>query len=122
MVDPFTFTIDRTFDPHLLANLRASRVSIVSPDCDVTITRVFSFISGSLYLNSDAISTFTGIFSSFSIMALPTIPACIAVPHATTVMFSRFLNTSSSIPSSVKSGSEFTILGVMVFLRASGCS
>ena len=53
----------------------AARVSRVSPDWLITISKVFLSINGSLYLNSDAISGSTGICANFSIAYLPTSPA-----------------------------------------------
>jgi len=50
----------------LFASLIAAMVSIVSPDCDMAITRLGLGIMGSLYLNSDAISTSTGILANLS--------------------------------------------------------
>ena len=58
-------------------------MSAVSPDWDTTIINVLSVIIGSLYLNSDAISTSTGILANFSITVLPSKPAWYAVPQAT---------------------------------------
>ena len=81
---PFALTTARVLAPSSLASLIAARLSAVSPDCEIIITRSLSVIRGSLYLNSEAISTITGTFASFSITYLPTIPACIAVPQATT--------------------------------------
>ena len=81
--EPTTFVTAKIFAPLLLDSLRAANVSAVSPDWEIKITRVFSSINGSLYLNSDAISVITGIFANFSIATLPTSPAWNAVPHAT---------------------------------------
>ena len=58
-------------------------MSAVSPDWEIKIHKVFSSIIGSLYLNSEAISTSVGILQSFSIAFFPLRPACIAVPQAT---------------------------------------
>ena len=58
-------------------------MSAVSPDWDKKIHKVLSSTIGSLYLNSDAISTSVGILQSFSIEFFPVSPACIAVPQAT---------------------------------------
>ena len=58
-------------------------VSAVSPDCEIKIHRVLSFTIGSLYLNSEAISTSVGILQIRSIIFLAAKPACIAVPQAT---------------------------------------
>ena len=85
--EPLTLTIAIVSAPLCFASSKAAFVSAVSPDCDITIIRSPSPISGSLYLNSDAISTTTGTLTSFSITYFPTIPACIAVPQATMYIF-----------------------------------
>jgi len=53
----------------------AAIVSIVSPDCEITIPKSFSPTIGSLYLNSEASSTLTGIPRTFSNKSLPNKPA-----------------------------------------------
>ena len=68
------FVISRVIAPSSLANLRAFRVSAVSPDWEIKITKVFLSINGSLYLNSEASSQITGIFVSLSIKDLATRP------------------------------------------------
>ena len=78
--------------------------------------------TGCSYLNSDAISTETGIPNLFFKRAFPTIPAYMAVPHATTVMSLISSKNESGILSSSKQGSESFILGVMVLVIAVGCS
>ena len=55
-------------------------------------------------------------------MVFPTIPAYMAVPHATIVMSLTSSKNESGMPSSVKSGRESLILGVIVFVIAAGCS
>ena len=53
--------------------------------------KVLSSIIGSLYLNSEAISTSVGILHKRSIIHLPANPACIAVPQATKyILFNPF--------------------------------
>ena len=122
MVEPFTLTMERVTEPRLLARFMAASVSMVSPDCDMTMTRVLESISGSSYRNSDAMDTVTGIRSMGSISAFATIPACMAVPQAIIRTWEHSANMESGIPSSLKSGRRSNILGRMVFLRASGCS
>ena len=61
--------------PICLQFLRAAKVSAVSPDWLTTITKDLSVTSGFLYLNSDAISTSTGILANDSIKFFPTRPA-----------------------------------------------
>ena len=100
----------------------ASLVSAVSPDCDISMTRSFLPIIGSLYLNSDAISTVTLVLATFSIIYFPTIPAYIAVPQATTKILSYPASTSSVRPHSEKSTIPSLIRGVIVVLMAVGCS
>ena len=85
--EPFTLTIANTFAPLSFANFKAAFVSAVSPDCEITITKSSGVTIGSLYLNSDAISTVTSVLANFSITYFPTIPAWLAVPHATTNTF-----------------------------------
>ena len=75
--------IARVFAPFSLESFNAAIVSAVSPDWDIKIHKVLSSIIGSLYLNSEAISTSVGILQSFSKIFLATKPACIAVPQAT---------------------------------------
>ena len=53
--------------PFSFDNFKAAIVSAVSPDWDKKIHKVLSSTIGSLYLNSDAISTSVGILQSFSI-------------------------------------------------------
>ena len=79
-LDGYITTNIRTVD---FDNFNAAIVSAVSPDCEMKIHKVFLSIIGSLYLNSEAISTVTGILQSFSIAIFPDSPACIAVPQAT---------------------------------------
>ena len=55
-------------------------------------------------------------------MVFPIIPAYMAVPHATIVMSLTSSKNESGMPSSVKSGRESLILGVIVFVIAAGCS
>jgi DNA-binding NarL/FixJ family response regulator len=64
---------------------------MVSPDCEIAITRLSGPTIGSRYRNSLASSTSTGIRVQCSIAYLATIPACAAVPHAmtTTLLTSR---------------------------------
>ena len=81
--EPLTLTNASVSAPFFLEIRRASLVSAVSPDWEINITRSPLPTIGSLYLNSDAISTVTLVLASFSMTYLPTIPACIAVPHAT---------------------------------------
>ena len=76
--------------------------------------------TGCSYLNSDAISTETGIPNLFFKRAFPTIPAYIAVPQATTVM--SLISSKNESLSSSKQGSESLILGVIVLVIAVGCS
>jgi len=52
-----TLMIARHFAPRFFAYFIASNVSIVSPDCDTAITSVFSSMTGSEYMNSEAICT-----------------------------------------------------------------
>ena len=85
--EPLTLTIAIVSAPACFASSSAALVSAVSPDCDITIIRSSSLIRGSLYLNSDAISTVTDTLAIFSIIYFPTIPACIAVPQATIYIF-----------------------------------
>ena len=78
--------------PFDFAYLSAIKVSIVSPDCEIGITKVFLSRDGSRYRYSEASSTSTGILPHFSIAYLPTNPALYAVPQATITIFSNFLN------------------------------
>ena len=65
---------------------------MVSPDCEIGITKVFLSKLGSRYRYSEASSTSTGICPHFSIAYLPTNPALYAVPQAIITIFSNFLN------------------------------
>ena len=80
-------------------------------------------ISGSLYLNSDAISTVTGIEHNFSIKFLPTRPACIAVPQATIYIWfidsKKLFEYSKSLKSQISPNFN---LEPIVFFIVSGCS
>ena len=58
-----TLQILRLFNPALFAILRASNVSAVSPLCEMVTKSVPSRRRGSLYLNSEAISTWQGILA-----------------------------------------------------------
>ena len=53
------------FAPLDFESFKAAIVSAVSPDWLIKITNDFSSISGSLYLNSEAISTSVWIWQSF---------------------------------------------------------
>ena len=75
MVDPITLTMDRIRAPRRLASRRAASVSMVSPDWLMTRARVRSVTMGSLYRNSEASATSTGLrryFSSTYLAAMPT--------------------------------------------------
>ena len=61
-----TLQIESVFSPALFAIFRASSVSAVSPLWLMTKNRVFLSSSGSLYLNSLAISTEHLIFANLS--------------------------------------------------------
>ena len=74
MVEPTTFTTDRTRAPLRLASRRAARVSMVSPDWLMTSARVRLLTMGSQYRNSEARATSTGLRSSFSRMYLAATP------------------------------------------------
>ena len=87
MLEPLTFTIARVSADSFFESSRAALVSAVSPDWEMRITKSSSVIRGSLYLNSEAISTMTGTLARLSITYFPTIPACIAVPQATMKIF-----------------------------------
>ena len=50
-------------------------VSIVSPDCEITMPKSFLPTIGSLYLNSEASSTLTGTPKTFSNRSFPNKPA-----------------------------------------------
>ena len=75
IVELFVLQIARTRAPAAFAWRSAINVSIVSPDCEMAITRVFLLIIGSLYRYSLAISTSTEIFAHFSIAYFAIIPA-----------------------------------------------
>src|SRR4030042_2725282 len=88
---PDTLTIDNIFEDLDLASSMAPRVSAVSPDCEMAITRVFSSIVGFLYLNSAAYSTSAGILTNFSIRYSPIRAACQDVPQAVSTTRLNFL-------------------------------
>ena len=75
MVEEFVLQTARTRAPAALAWRSAMSKSIVSPDCEIAITKDSLSTIGSRYRYSDAISTSTGIFAHFSIAYLATIPA-----------------------------------------------
>ena len=54
--------------PTFLALLIAAKVSAVSPDWLIAISKLLLFIVFSLYLNSEAYSTLTGLFRISSII------------------------------------------------------
>ena len=94
--------------PFFFARRRAARVSAVSPDWDIAMKRSSLPIIGSLYLNSEATSTVTGIPACLSMMYFPARAACHAVPHATMNMFfALFISAISTL---------------RVFFITSGCS
>lgn len=98
-------------------------MSAVSPDWLMQITNVCLSISGSLYLNSDAISTSTGIPVSLSNIGLTQTPTCIAVPQATINILVTSDRYSLVIFMSLKSHFLLgTILVPIVSLTALGCS
>ena len=92
MVEPTTLQMPITVAPFLLASLIAARVSAVSPDCEIAITTVLGVIIGSLYLNSEAYSTSTGILAYSSIMYSPMRALCQLVPHATMNILSALIS------------------------------
>ena len=74
MEEPTTLTMERVLAPRRLASFMASRVSRVSPDWLMTMTRVFSSTMGLQYRNSDASTTSTGMRVRRSRLYLPTMP------------------------------------------------
>ena len=101
IVLPTTLQIETILAPFFFASLNAANVSAVSPDWEIAINRTSLSTIGSLYLNSDAISTSTGSLTSSSIINLPTRPACHDVPHATTItFFNPLISDSESFISS----------------------
>ena len=116
MLLPSALTIPSFWLPFDPASLIAARVSAVSPDCVIAITRSPQSMIGSVYLNSDAISTSTGILANRSITYLPKSPAWYEVPHA---MITILLTFGSATPRSIPSAD---ILPENVSLMVSGCS
>src|SRR5699024_1813736 len=120
---PITLDTAIVLQPIDFAFFNAARVSAVSPDWLIQIISVFSSISGSLYLNSEAISTVTGTEINLSKIGFTARPACIAVPHATIYMFEMPDKYSLEMFKSLKS--HFlpeTNLVPIVSLIAVGCS
>ena len=74
MDEPTTLTMDRILAPSFLAWRKAAMVSRVSPDWLMTMTRVRSPTIGSIYRNSEARATSTGMRVTRSRLYLPTIP------------------------------------------------
>ena len=74
MEEPTTLTMASTLAPSRLASRRAAMVSRVSPDWLMTITRVWASTMGSMYRNSEARATSTGLRSSRSRWYFPTMP------------------------------------------------
>ena len=72
---PTTLVTANTLAPFACPSLKTAKVSAVSPDWLNTIIKVLSVITASLYLNSEAISTSTGILTNFSIAYFPITPA-----------------------------------------------
>ena len=66
MLLPTTFTIPKVSAPSSFALRIAANVSAVSPDWLTPITRDLLLTAVSLYLNSEAYSTLTGIFNNSS--------------------------------------------------------
>ena len=90
----------------------------------MAIMRVDASIIGSLYRNSDAISTSTGILQNSSIMNLPTREACQDVPHdVKTILFIPDMSSLDS-PISLRKTSPVSsdILPRNVSVMAVGCS
>ena len=85
----------------------------------MAITNVSLSINNFLYLNSLAISTFTGILPYSSIKCLPIKPACIALPQATIVTFLYFDKSGIPLITSLLSSSIYSFI---IFLVTSGCS
>ena len=79
---PGTLQRPTVIAPCSLAYFIAARVSAVSPDCEIAITTLLLSTKVLLYLNSEAYSTWTGIFANLSIKFLPISPACHEVPQA----------------------------------------
>ena len=88
---PGTLQIPTVIAPCSLAFFIAARVSAVSPDCEIAITTLLLSIKVLLYRNSEAYSTWTGIFENLSIKFLPIKPACHDVPHAVIYILSASL-------------------------------
>jgi len=124
MVLPTTFVIPRTLIPFAFASRIAARVSAVSPDWLIVITRSPFFRTGFLYLNSLAYSTSTGIRAYSSIRYSATSPACHDVPHAIKIILSILLKSSSfnRNPSSLTIPSSIRILPLNALVIVSGCS
>ena len=119
---PITFDIASVFAPFDFASFNAAIVSAVSPDWLIYIASVLSFTIGSLYLNSEAISTSTGILQSLSNIVFATNPACIAVPHATIyILFKLFKYSFVKFKSSI-SICPLSSFAPIVSLIAFGCS
>ena len=83
---PTPFTMPYTKAPCDLACCMAARVSAVSPDCEMATTTSSGSMTGSLYLNSLAYATSTGILQKCSSSCLPIKPACHDVPQLTITM------------------------------------
>ena len=75
IVLPTTFVTAKVLAPTSLAALSTAKVSAVSPDWLTEIINALSVINGALSLNSEAISTSTGIFACFYLTTFPINPA-----------------------------------------------
>ena len=89
---PLVLQMASTLAFWVLACWTASKVSAVSPDCEMAITSVWLSKTGSRYLNSLASSTSTGNRVQCSIAYLASSPEWNAVPQATM----KTLSTSRS--------------------------
>ena len=95
MEEPTTLQTPNAVAPFSFTNLRAAKVSAVSPDWEITITKSSGYITGFLYLNSEAYSTKTGTSAISSKKYFASSPACQLVPQARIIILFAFNNLST---------------------------
>ena len=86
MLLPTAFTTPKIKAPFALALSNATKVSAVSPLCEMAIITSPACITGFRYLNSEAYSTSTGMRAKVSIKYSANKPACQLVPQATMII------------------------------------
>ena len=122
MEEPTTFTTANVGTPMALAARRAAKLSAVSPDWEMTITRDPGPSSRFRYRNSLASSTRTGTSAMSSITYWAAMPTCQAEPQATISTLSTAESCSSETPTAERSIRPSWTRLFRVSRTALGCS